>query len=195
LIVLSAIEYIADKGLTNCIFISSNTQDFSSSSNPNEIHDDLRELFERSGVRFSANIGLAINKEVEANFVSDESVQQVEGTMRLDVIRETLQSIQDYDRQFMASIKAAGDISFAREAFQAVKEADRLFREQIQAAGGFSAIQESLRAIRRYDRQLTEASRIVKGLPRITSSQEVQEGESTPPANEADDQIIKPDNV
>jgi len=73
LVVLSALDYATEQGLDNCIFVSSNTSDFSSDSDERQIHPDLAPLFEICGMKYYANIGQAIN-EIETGLVSDDGI-------------------------------------------------------------------------------------------------------------------------
>ena len=139
LIIFCAAEFEANEGKDNCIFVSSNTKDFSSSLKVDEIHEDLRDLFEKTGIRYFTNIGLAIN-EVETNLVSAEDIQQVEITVKLDAIQETLNIFQDYNRQLMESIEGLGGLS-------AMQEASRGTMEAISVTGGLSAMQEASRGM------------------------------------------------
>ena len=77
LILLSAIDYIRKKKLTNCIFVSTNTKDFGSNSETKGIHEDLKELFDEYGIKYFLNIGLAIN-EIEKDLVSAEKIRAIE---------------------------------------------------------------------------------------------------------------------
>ncbi len=138
LIIFSATEHIAKEGLANCIFVSSNTQDFGSASTPTEIHDDLSELFGRHGVKYFTNMGLALN-EVEANLVNEENVQEIEVTVRFDTLREALQSIRAYDRQFTEVLTASTQISAMQELANA---AGRQIVQGLNAAGQISAMHE-----------------------------------------------------
>jgi hypothetical protein len=155
LIIFRVTEYIAKEDLSNCIFVSSNTQDFSSPSNPSKIHEDLRELFTRNSIRYFTNIGLAIN-EVEANLVSKESILKIEETVKEDALREALNSINEYDRQLMESM---GGLS-------AIQEANCQFVEKIKIAGG-SAMEEAFRSIYEYDSKLMESIKAVGDFPAI----------------------------
>jgi hypothetical protein len=175
LIIFCATEYLANEGLSDCIFVSSNSQDFSSSSNPNEVHEDLRELFERHGIRYFTNIGLAIN-EVEADLVSAESVRQVEETVKLDAIRESLQSIHAYDQQLMNSIREAGGLSVIQETFRLADEANRQFMESVKAAVesvDFSVMEEAFRTILERDHQLMESIKAAVEFPNILDAIQV----------------------
>ena len=77
LILLSAIDYIRKKKLPNCIFVSTNTKDFSSNSETHGIHEDLKELFDEYKVKYYDNIGLAINV-IEKDLVSAEKILDIE---------------------------------------------------------------------------------------------------------------------
>jgi hypothetical protein len=77
LIALSALDYVTEQDLDNCIFVSSNTTDFGSQSDKTQIHPDLQPLFDDCGMKYCSNIGLAIN-QIEAGLVSDESIEAVE---------------------------------------------------------------------------------------------------------------------
>jgi excisionase family DNA binding protein len=97
MIIFCATEYVKREGLTNCIFVSSNTGDFSVKSGSDELHTDLKELFEGIGIRYFINIGEAINA-VEANLISEESIQQIDEELAINTFYEQLdQAMKIYD--------------------------------------------------------------------------------------------------
>ncbi len=169
LIIFRSIEYIASEGLSDCIFISSNLNDFGSQSNRDEVHEDLRELFEKHKIRYFANIGKATN-EVEANLVSDESVQQIEKTVKIETLAK---AIQEQDAQLMENIMATG-ISPVAEAFRAIQEQDAQLMENIIAAG-IPPVAEALRTIREQDAQLMEKIMATGISPVVEAFRAIQE--------------------
>jgi hypothetical protein len=155
LIVFIALEYIAKEGLNDCIFISSNIHDFSSSSNQIEIHEDLKELFDKNGLSYFTNIGLAIN-EVESNLVNDEIIRSVDDWIRLADLQAVMFSISEKNRQFMEDISAVSRLPFLETASHALDEHNRLINESLKAAERFSTIQESLQLISEKNHQFME---------------------------------------
>jgi hypothetical protein len=85
LLLFSFLDYIADKNLTNCIFVSSNTHDFSSLDKKDVIHNDLKELFDANGTKYFSNIGLAINT-IEDGLIADAEVNKVEQDLQYEEI-------------------------------------------------------------------------------------------------------------
>lgn len=77
LIVLTAVDHIEKQGLHDCIFVSSNTEDFSSDGSQVEIHEDLQPLFDENGIKYYPNIGLAVN-EIEKGLVPDDTLDALE---------------------------------------------------------------------------------------------------------------------
>jgi len=90
LILLSAVDYINRKQLKNCIFVSRNTSDFSSTSNTLQIHEDLQALFEKNEIKYFVNIGLAIN-EVEKGLISNEEIRKIEEELQNEKLKQFLQ--------------------------------------------------------------------------------------------------------
>jgi hypothetical protein len=120
LIMLSAVDYISQQNLSNCIFVSSNTTDFSSQSDKNQIHEDLKELFNEHGISYFSNVGLAIN-EIEEELVSTESIRSIEAALLFATVQEALER----QRQMMESVVSAIDLS----ALDAMQEAARAAAE------------------------------------------------------------------
>jgi hypothetical protein len=110
LIILCAADYVTQESLSNCVFVSSNTTDFALDS---DIHPDLKELFDKSGIRYFSNIGLAIN-EIEEDLVSRESVEGVERALRIAAMREALA------RQRVEWFRKMADLASAREMYESV---------------------------------------------------------------------------
>ncbi len=92
LILFSFINHVAEVGLTDCIFISSNTTDFSSKDN-RKIHDDLKEIFDEHEIKYFINIALAI-KEIEDSLISDEDIREIEQTLQLEELQRILGGIK-----------------------------------------------------------------------------------------------------
>jgi len=88
LILLTAMDYISRKKLKNCIFISENQEDFSS-SNKTEPHEDLQNLFKKNEVQYFINIGQAIN-QIEENLVSHEKIKKIEEEQEVKAITESV---------------------------------------------------------------------------------------------------------
>lgn len=95
LILFSCVEYVENRGLDNCIFVSSNKRDFSS-NDPSQIHEDLKPVLDGAGVAYFINIGKAVN-EIESNLIADEEIRQIEQTWQREAIQRVL---EDY-RQIM----------------------------------------------------------------------------------------------
>jgi len=136
LIVFCVTDYIIQENLANCIFVSSNTQDFASKSNKAKIHQDLKELFDRCEMRYFSNIGLAIN-EIEEELVSDESIKKVEEVLRFKAIQEVFLESQ---RQWMESIGSVVDATLIPEASLEIR---RQWMESIGSAAGAALVPEA----------------------------------------------------
>jgi len=214
LIILSAAEHIAKGDLPNCIFVSSNSHDFSSSSNLAEVHKDLKELFDSHQIRYFINIGQAIN-EVEAHLVSEESIQQVEETVTLDALYNALQSINEAMTLRMQAVSEAMALP-ARE-IQAVSEAMALPAREIQAVSEAMALRmqavseamalrmqavseamalparEAMQRVTKYNRELLEAIIAAVRPLGTTSASETQKDDATLPDDAQGDKPKKSD--
>jgi hypothetical protein len=160
LIMLSAVDYISQENLTDCIFVSSDRA-FSSPSKDGQIHEDLRELFEEYEIRYFINIGKAIN-EIQGELVGIEIISEIE---RERIITDYLSVFQEAMRPtiglsaFLEAIRPATGLSdIGLSAFQeAMRPATGLsdiglsaFLEAIRPATGLSdigllAFQEAMR--------------------------------------------------
>ena len=136
LIVFCVTDYIIQENLANCIFVSSDTQDFASKSNKAKIHQDLKELFGRCEMRYFSNIGLAIN-EIEEELVSDESIKKVEEVLRFKAIQEAFLESQ---RQMMESIRSIAETALIPKAFL---ESQRQWMESIGSVAEAALIPEA----------------------------------------------------
>jgi hypothetical protein len=173
LIMLSAVDYISQQNLSNCIFVSSNTTDFSSQSDKNQIHEDLEELFNEHGIGYFSNIGLAIN-EIEEELVSIESIRRIQEALQFAAVQEALERY----RQMMEGFKPAIDLS----ALDAVQEAARVASEQYrQMIEGFrpaidvsalEAMQETARAASEQYRQMMEGFKLAIDVSALEAMQE-----------------------
>jgi len=110
LILFSSIDYVKQEGVVNCLFVSSNTEDFSS-SNRLQIHEDLKEIFDECGMRYFANIGQAIN-EIEANLIKDKDIKIIEKTLQFEAMQRAL---ENYYQQVAENIKSMGDLSVEQQ--------------------------------------------------------------------------------
>jgi hypothetical protein len=135
LILLSAIDYIVQKHLTNCIFISNNTDDFALSSDKNTIHEDLQELFDKCGMRYFSNVGLAINT-VEKDIISTDAINKIEEELRF----KSLQRIFENYHQAIESIESIGGFVSLQEMFNKQQQ----IMESIKSVGGLSVLQETI---------------------------------------------------
>lgn len=140
LIIFSAVEYIMSEGLSNSIFVSSNTQDFASKDKA-QINEDLKETFEKCGMKYFSNIGLAIN-EVEAGIVSTETIEDIETTTIVEGIRDAFRSIQASDRQLIESIDSIWRHSRMSDVLKVADEVNRRIRELGVDPGKISAWDE-----------------------------------------------------
>lgn len=203
LIILTVAEYIAKEGLTNCIFVSSNSTDFSSSSKLDEVHEDLKDLFDRHRIRYFRNIGKAIN-EVEANLVSEQSIEQVEETVTLDALCDTLRSINEAMTLPTREIQAVGEAMTLH--MQAVGEAMALPAREIQAVSEAMALHmqavseamalpvwEAMQRVTEYNRELLEAIIAAVRPLGTTSASETQKDDATPPDDAQGDKPKKSD--
>lgn len=100
LILFSVVEYVNNENLTNSIFISANKEDFSSntSNTSAEIHEDLKDLLNKVGIKYYINIGQAIN-EIEKHLVNEEKIRQIDEFYRqkymaFSLVFETMKYIQ-----------------------------------------------------------------------------------------------------
>jgi hypothetical protein len=167
LILLSATEYIISNGIKDSIFVSGNTQDFSSTSDKAKINEDLKDLFEAPRMKYFTNIGLAIN-EVESDLVSSETIKVIETTSALEAIQDAFRSIQVYDRQLLESMEQIGKLSPMSDAIKAAEEANRRLQE-IMAPLKMSNLEETLRSVDKYDQHM-DSIKMVRDLPAITES-------------------------
>jgi len=135
LVVLSALDYATEQGLDNCIFVSSNTSDFSSDSDERQIHPDLAPLFEICGMKYYANIGQAIN-EIETGLVSDDSIEEIEWNLQ---IAESLGSMLD-----IPGIREALLESQHRRATSIKSLRDALLESQRQQADSIKSISAAM---------------------------------------------------
>ncbi len=117
LILFDFVNYVAEQGLTNSIFVSSNTTDFCEPTNKNAIHPDLEDVFKELEIRFFSNFGLAIN-EIENGLINDEEVRKVEAYYVLDTA--------------WRKITEPASIAFATSGINAMEA----FAEEIQSALG-----------------------------------------------------------
>jgi hypothetical protein len=150
LIIFCVTDYIIQENLANCIFVSSDTQDFGSKSNKAQIHQDLNELFERCGMRYFSNIGLAVN-EVEEELVSSEGIKKVEEALRFRAIQE---AVLENQRQWTESIRSM--LVEVPAIGEAVLESQRRWTESIRSMLEMPAIGE---AVLENQRQWTESTR------------------------------------
>ncbi len=63
LIIISAAEYLEKKsiGITDSIFVSFNSEEFSSKKDKNEIHSDLKALLDEANMKFTRHLGEALS--------------------------------------------------------------------------------------------------------------------------------------
>jgi hypothetical protein len=183
LILLCAVDYIGKENLTNCIFVSGNTRDFSSRSDPNQIHEDLRELFDKHNIRYFSNVGLAVN-EIEAELVSIETIKRIQAALQIDWIQHMLDEIRE-------AARAAADFSAFQEAMRAMADRSRFYEsiqqmldemnEAARAAADISALQETMRAMADHSRfygsiqqMLDEMNEVARAAADISALQEAR---------------------
>ncbi len=77
LIALSAVEYLQQQGINNAYFITGNKTDFGEPGNDNELHPDLKELFDSVELHYSINVK-EIFRLIDNMIVTVEEVQEVE---------------------------------------------------------------------------------------------------------------------
>ncbi|MBN1568557.1 MAG: DUF4935 domain-containing protein [Acidobacteria bacterium] len=179
LILFSSAEYIADNDIKQSMFVSINTDDFSSSADKEQISEDLKELLEKCGMKYFTNIGLAINT-VQADLVSEDTIQQVETKKAAEEIGrrlvESLGSIGSLsaideiarkNQQLMESLGKAGGLSSISESAKAAETIGRHLAESLASIGSLSAIDEIARRMREYDHLMRDI-RTAGGLTDMT---------------------------
>ncbi len=183
LIVISSVEYIRREGLDKCIFVSSNTRDFSSLSDPNELNDDLKEIFGESGLRYFTNIALAIN-EVEVDFISQEDVQEVSETINLVTIAEIARRTNEQIIQASGLIEAMQKMNEYVAQTSHVLEVAQRMREQIVYTSGIAE------AAQKMHEQIAQTSEIADALKSI-SNQALQSSTMLDTVQKMSEQIIQ----
>ena len=137
LIIISTIQFASSTEPNTCIFVSNNTDDFSSDESKNEIHIDLKEMFAEYKVSYSINIGLALN-QIENNIVDDEEIREIEQERILNVFSEKMQEFSNRSRypmsafaETMADLQSSASIAAAA------------FQSQLQVGGIAEALANS----------------------------------------------------
>jgi hypothetical protein len=107
LIILSSLQYIENNNLQNCYFVSSNKADFSSKSIPHEIHSDLKDDFDRLGVKYYIEIGQLINqlkehlpakeKAIESTYFEDKDLAFIRKVESLSIMEQIYQSLLRFE--------------------------------------------------------------------------------------------------
>jgi hypothetical protein len=77
LIVLSTVEYLRQNEIKNAYFITGNKTDFGKTGNENELHPDLKELFDLAELEYSINVK-EVFRLIDEMIVTAEEVQEVE---------------------------------------------------------------------------------------------------------------------
>jgi len=78
LIIFSSMEYVEDNGImSDCIFITENTLDFSDDKNKNKPHPDISHFFSDGNAKYFINLGEAIN-HIEQGLVDDTEVMELQ---------------------------------------------------------------------------------------------------------------------
>ncbi|MDO8886809.1 PIN domain-containing protein [Candidatus Oleimmundimicrobium sp.] len=175
LILFSSVDYVKEEGLTNCLFVSSNTKDFSA-SDKTKIHEDLQDIFDEFGISYFINIGQAIN-EIETNLISDERIREIEEVLQREAVQRVLENYQ----QTVESIRSMGGLATIREAManqqmmsrinESVRATDEI-NKSIRSMGGLAAIQKTLA------NQMQEMVKIRRLIDNISvRNQDVKSGE------------------
>jgi predicted nucleic acid-binding protein len=204
LIILSAVDYISRQNPPNCIFVSSNTTDFSSQSDKTQIHEDLKELFDEHDVGYFSNIGLAIN-EIEEELVSIESIRRIEKSLWLTAVQEALerqrqimeqvstsalrlsalqsaaQEATERYHEMMENFKPTLDAS-ALDAMQAVAESQHRLIESVKSTMDLSAIGYAAQVAAESYRRMTEALGSTEAFHRMVESDEIDRQKPSQPS-------------
>ena len=143
LILFSSISYVKGDSLTNCIFVSSNTRDFSSPNTP-QIHEDLKDMFDELGISYFISIGQAIN-EIETNLISDERIREIEETLQFEALQGFLENYQ----QTVGSLNLMSDLSAIGEAATGQREMMERLSESVMSIGGMTVFHEAMASSRR----------------------------------------------
>jgi len=153
LIIFCTTEYVQREGLTNCIFVSSNTGDFSVKSGSDELHTDLRELFEGIGIRYFINIGEAIN-EVEANFVSEESIQQIDEELAINTFYEHLDQAMKIYKVTEPMRRIYEQFDQAMKGYNTTEPMRRIYEQFDQAMKVYDATEPMRRIYEQFDQAM-----------------------------------------
>lgn len=105
LILFTALHYASEHRLENCLFVSSNSSDFGKSE---QIHEDLKDLFDSCGMRYFSNGGKAIN-EIEAGLVSEIEIEEIEQTQQESVAKRATAILDTFMPYETSAIRAALD--------------------------------------------------------------------------------------
>jgi hypothetical protein len=193
LIILSATEHITKEGLTNCIFVSRDVNDFSQKPGQTQIHDDLKELFSQCHLMYFIHIGQAIN-EVEEGLITAERVAAIEASVRFDIFAAAfIRQQEELQAAFRQALKSV-DISPLADFQQALKSVAILpsirqqeellaaFQQALKSAGisPLADLQQALKSvailpsIRQLGELLAAAQQRIKA-PDIAAESEIRE--------------------
>lgn len=155
LIFLSVVEYVAEKDIPECSFVTTNKSDFSSenSGDAENLHSDLRQFVTKQKLPYFINIGKAIN-HIEAHLISDAEIARIEE----DVTKQELIGVDTYFQEVLSHQDSIANlIETAKQLHSYAASAVQAFEK----SSGVWAIQEAAKSLNGISQIVLEQSSLI----------------------------------